>query len=61
MFLQKFRGGARRMIELFFKIRGGAMPPCPTSSGPHATEIHVRQEIHEIKAILSLLHNLKFF
>ena len=27
--------GARRMIELFFKIRGGAMPPCPTSSGPH--------------------------
>ena len=22
------------MIELFFKIRG-AMPPCPTSSGPH--------------------------
>ena len=28
-------GGGRRIIELCFSFRG-AMPPCPTSSGPHA-------------------------
>ena len=36
MLLQKFKGGgARRMIKLYFKIRGGQCPPSPTSSGPH--------------------------